>query len=631
MIIILKAVNDNKETIGNYSNKYYDIFRNIHSDLNKMDDIVANIITPIYNETLYNWLYYFKSSDAFYDIKGNHNSEKNDIDLLIKNANKSVRMEKCASYTLYILSGKASEDYIPNATGSYYKEMAEIATNKKDLNLISREPYDGYTSEYILFATSNTNTKNQDIYKALKDNENASVLFVYAPYFNQKYSYVNTEYGGKKAQQHGTSFLKKFNHDFTVNELGDFNLLPFMALLNNVKIPEDDINISDILRVNPFAVGTETYHIYRDFRDLNEYKEPEKTEKLLEYTVNYIHQITEKLKTINNNFEFDEVTYSIFSNTQKIILSSLRNFNKSNLLNEIPNSKIIDKLYDSINNYNMAFSKVSRDKKISNDLNDANDFLAIDDISDIVDIFLKRNKRLNKKYEFNIEEKVPISEYSLSKYQDILSSVNIPKIDSDRFIKMINNRQLNSKQNVFNSEASDYLWYSQHRDVDLYKEIFDFIEKNTDFNNPEVVNDLIDKVDIVNEKIDLIPNNKIIEELWKVQSGGSGLKMPAMLVKLLDTIESAGEKGIRCWDLPVYPINLRRYYEHNVYYRNQPTNGSFFNRAKSINASDKTKASNSVFEACGFYNDKRDLNYNEIVSNIKEFMKKNNRTLKNKI
>lgn len=624
LIDISKWVNRNSNIIGDYPNKYYEIFKNIQSDLSKMDDVVANIITPVYNETLYNWLHYFKSSNAFYDVKGNHTSDKNEIDLLIKNANKSVRMEKCASYTLYIVSGKASEDYIPNGTGSYYKSKAEAATNKPDLDLISRKPYDGYTDEYVLFATSNTNTRTQDIYKALKQKKDASILFVYAPYFNQKYSYVETDYAGKKAQQHGTSFLKKFNNDFNHNELGNFNLLPFMALLNNVKIPEDtDINISDILRVNPFAIGTDTYHVYKDFRDLNEYREPEKTEKLLEYTVDYVYDITKKLTTINDNFEFDEVTSSIFANTQKILLASLRNFNKSNLLNEIPNEAILDKLYKSINNYNIAYNKSSRDNKISNELNDANDFLEVDDMEDLIDKYKKRNKRLNKKYEIRNEEKIPLSNYSTIKYDDILDSINIPKIDRDLFISMIQKRQLDSKQNVFSAESvQHYLWYRNNRDVDIYREIFNFIENNNDFNNPEVVNDLIDRVDIVNEKIDLISTDQIIDKLWQMQSGGR-YKMPPGLVRFLKDIKNAGENGISCWSLPEMS---RKYYETNVYYRNS---NSFFEKAK--NGSEKTIASNSIFEACGLYNDKRKLVYSEMVSNIKEYMKKNNKTIKNKM
>lgn len=600
IINVSKWTNSNKDKFGEYSHKYFDVFKSIQTDLKNIDDIVSKLITPIHNHTLYNWLGYFKSSDAFYMIKGNHkiqNESTNKIDDIlnsaITNAKKSIKTEKMAGYHLYIISGQASNDYIENGTGDYYKQKAELAINRKDIDLIAPSGvYDGMVNnnneKIILFATINEKTDGQDVFKVLRKEKDSKIVFVFAPTFNQSYSYIDTFYNGRKAEQHGTSFLKHFKSDFDFHELGDFNMLPFMALINNVEIPENTgLKVTDFLKINPFAYGTDTYSMYRSMRDINEYYEPEKTEKLQEYFADYLLKITTKLATIENDFKLDDDTETIIINTQRIILGVLNNFNKSNLLNEIPNEKTLDKLFQVIQNYNTAVSKVDvENSKVSTSIRSM-DLKKIIDKDDLIYSLKQRNKTINVKYdEIKLEKHETLNDDQENKYFEMFNQAfNIPEAKASRLVEFIKIRQINSKQNTFTQDilSSDlYLFLQQHKDKEPYKVVFKFIENGFDFNNPAVRDELFNVISIQkyensekydNGDVDYLNNlhckNSLIK-VWNILTDGSSHKINPTVIEFLNKIEQSGEKGLHVNDIyhnPFYKLQIRGKVSQPTYWR----------------------------------------------------------------
>lgn len=614
IIDVSRWTNLNKSNLGNYSHKYVDIFKSIQTDLKNVDDLVARFITPIHNNTLYNWLGYFKSSDSFYMVKGNHKTSFDSSDQVsvilssaITNAKKSVKTEKMAGYHLYIISGKASEDYIENGTGEYYKPKAEAAINKKDLDVISPSgKYDGYVDKddekLLLFATANENTKAQDVFKALRKEPNAKIIFVFAPTFNQKYSYIDTEYNGRKAEQHGTSFLKQFNDDFTYSDLGDFNMLPFMALINNVEVPKNSgLKITDFLKINPFAYGTDTYAFYKAFRDINEFYEPEKTEKLQQYFINYLEKITDKLSVINNGFNLNADTEDILLNTKKTILGVLTNFNKSNLENGIPNDKTLDKLVKVINQYNEVTLKVDTDSPLSKVSSDITDRLleSIHDKDDLISYLKSRNKKIDVVYEkTNIKKNNYLTENNFLKYYDMFhEEFNIPSAKALKLAEFIKSRQVNSLQNTFaNLEGNDYQFFNEHKNKDLYNSIFKFIENKFDFNNPAVKEALHEQLSLHKhiDEFEIMENISLQEKISKVFSkltDGSSYSLNPSFVKFINQIENAGENGLHARE-----VYGSVFYKTNIEYKE--TQNSYW---KNVNNSPKTSAHNELMKVLDLY------------------------------
>lgn len=619
IIDVSRWTNINKKSFGGYEHKYVDIFKSIQKDLKDIDDRVAELITPVHNLTLYNWLGYFKSSDAFYSIKGNHKSTTNSdgntqisefLSSAITKAKRSVKTEKVAGYHLYIISGEASKDYTENATGEYYKQKAEVAINKKDLDVIAPSgKYDGYINKddekLLLFATSNEDTTAQDVFGAIKKEPNAKVIFVFAPTFNQKYSYVDTKYNERKAEQHGTSFLKQFADDFNYEELGEFNMLPFMALINNFEVPKNEgLKVTDFLKINPFAYGTDTYAFYKAFRDINEFYEPEKTEKLQQYLVDYLEKITDKLSKINNNFSLTSSTENILLNTKRIILGVFKNFNKSNLGSDLPDDKTLDKLFNIINKYNNVTAKVdtnSPDAKLSSDIND----LLLNSIKNrgaLVWHLQSRNEGISEVCQIVINEKINyLTEANQGNYYSLFhEEFHIPSEKANKLVSFIKSRQVNSVQNTFsNLDGAANTFFNEHKDKDLYNSIFKFIENKFDFNDPAVRERLRELLSLRNEidEVEVMGNLSLQEKLSKVfnqLTDRSSYSLNPSLTSFINKIEKAGAKGVHVSELKNTCYNS--FYRTNIEYKE--TGNSYFKNRKTA---PKSKAHSDLMEILGLY------------------------------
>lgn len=394
-------VKDNKSKFDSYSHKFLSAFDFIQKDLSKIDNIVAEIITPIKSETIDNWISLYKSSDMFYTIQGNHkdNSQIFQIsDIAFENAYKSVRTEKIGSYHVYIMSGHASKDYVQNASGEHYLQKANKILNKNLDEINPSGKLDGEISNgekrFILFATSDLNMSSQNIAPHLSSD--CEFFVVVNALFNQNYSPTETYYNGRKAEQHGTSFLNQFRcTDFNKDELGLLNVLPVMSLINNTKCPNDSYAVTDLTKINPFVIGTDTYFLYKAFRDIGEYDEPEKTQKLMEFYVSYINSVINKVSKINKDFNFSEDTLTIFENVEKTLIGVLKNFNKSNLPNELPDSNTLNSLFDSIKKFKHTIGLASNKNKHNITLIDDTILENIDSVDDLIDFFVKKNKKIN--------------------------------------------------------------------------------------------------------------------------------------------------------------------------------------------------------------------------------------------
>ena len=364
---VLVWTRQNKNKLKDIQNPFLKSFNLIQQDLDELDNIVATLVTPIKEETIDNWMAYFKSTDAFYLTQGNHKvteKQNKDTDLgrvqiPINNFSKSVRTEKIGTYGLYMISGYASEDFKLNADGAYYLEKAEKRF-RKNLNAIAPSGrLDGEADDehqsITLYATADLDTTSQNIVPAITNpSKNHQVMFVVNALFNQNYSF-DTKYNGKYATLHGTSFSENFEYvSLDKDGIALFNVLPIMALIYNLDAPNKKYTTSDLTKINPFVVGTDTYFLYKKFRDIRDTKEPERTEKLLDFYVDYIEKITEVLGQIKPNHNLSSDTLRVLENTQKIIIGVMENFNYNNLHEGMPNDDQMKSLARSIKRFKYA-------------------------------------------------------------------------------------------------------------------------------------------------------------------------------------------------------------------------------------------------------------------------------------
>lgn len=599
-------VTKNKNKFPEFEHPYLKSFLNLRSDLDNIDDIVAQTITPVYQETLYNWLGYFKSTDCFYDMQGSHATEVTLLDkvnnLFLENAYKSVKTEKLGSYHLYIISGKASENYIENGTGQYYKENCEKLL-KKDLNTIApagRPDGEINTSSGVikLYATSDLNTSSQNVWEALAEGE--QTVFVCNGLFNQSYSPTQTSYNDKKARAHGTSFVDQYEFvEFSEQDKGLINVLPVMALLDNIKINKTslDVTTSDFLKLNPFVVGTDTYFLYRNFRDIKQYNEPDRTEKLLEFTVDYLTEVMDKVSKIKPDYKLTQDTELVLGNIQKTILGVLNNFNKSNLPNELPNEEVLNKLTNVIVSFKNTIGLMAPLKKGKNIFDDS--FLdAIDNYNDLTNFLEKRNAKIATKFQAIRVEKVSLKEESKEYIDEILSDFNFNKTSRSHIITVVESRQANNKETAFGTQAlgvNTYQFFLNNKDVEPYNKVFKFIESFNDFNdrnvNDQFKNFLRDSIGN-DEPFDISPtfNGDLLEARWKSLSNNY-YQLPVKAKEIYEFIKE--KKSISYYDL--YE-KFGGFVNMNIIYKE--TQNSFYKKRFD---NDKSKYSNELLASMGLY------------------------------
>jgi len=389
-----------------------------------------------------------------------------------------------------------------------------------------------------------------------------------------------------------------------------------MSLINNLKCPNNSYFISDITNINPFVIGTDTYFLYKKFRDLGEYDEPEKTQKLMEYYVSYIDKVINKISQINKNFELTKDTLTIFENVEKTLIGILNNFNKSNLPSEIPDNNTLNTLFNSIKQFKDTIGLASEENKHNIKLIDGTILDNIDSVEDLRSFFIKRNKKLNSTYQEKEKEKTILADSSLEHLDEILSDFNIPTIQRKHILNIFKSRQVNTKDQSFTASNlnESYIFFLNKKDDFPFKEIFKFIEINNDFNNKSIRDGLIEYINIHNEHFEqeliTINENELFAAAWKKITNNT-FQCPIKIEEFYLAIQEH-EK------LSVHEIRNNKtlgfngFFNRNVYYK-QSDELSFFNKD-----GDKSKASSKMLEALGLY----DTEYNSIGNLRQQFITK---------
>jgi hypothetical protein len=577
-------VKSNKEKIENFNHPYLSGFLKLESDLENMDNVFAKYITPIYEETLYNWLEYLKSEDCFYSIKGKHKINENQIDdpvfeFLLNNATQSVKIEKLGCQLIFVASGKASECYVVNGNGKHYKEQLDKFLNKDTNTISGPNKLDGdiifNDKRYIIFSTAKLNTESQNPYPYLKDDQ--EVFFLVSPLFNPKFSQDST-FNGQKARQHGTSFLNQLTSvEFTEQDKTNFNLLPFMALINNIKVPHkgsNELSISDFTKLNPFIPGTDTYPVYRKLRNIRQYNEPKRTEALLDYFVDYLDKVTWKVCQINKDYTLTNDTKLILENIEKVILGVLTNFNKSNLPKEIPEEKVIDKLNYSIQRYATCIGLMNPESFSSSHLYEGTVLETIQDRWDLQHFLEKKNKRIDKVYIESWKPKKSLEKESEVHINDILENTDIIKSQKELIVTMIKSRQLSTKDQFLTQQGlkkvlindidtqNKYTTILNTKEHHWLKPVIRIIENGEDFNNRK------DREELEKILMNLKPSKEYIQKQQqeKQQELDSIIYRPEKLIReywryISDNKYKLSDKLVEYW------LYLNKYSTHD-YLRN---------------------------------------------------------------
>lgn len=524
---------ENKKILKTHiENSYLLAFEDFYSDLNFIDNSVVSLITKNKQETIKKFKEWLSSEETFYLLEGNHkNSEakiNEQFNWLFNEATRSVKTEKTGVYTLYIVSGNASEEVNLNRTPIQLSECAQKATNRKvGLNQLEPRGYDGETNEYILFATSNKNVEKQDVFTALEEHPTKNIIFVGSSLFNPHYSAVGSMYNQKKATQHSKPFLNNLETSLTKDELSRLNTLTYLSLIGNADSTQKSVNISQFLSIVPFLPGTDTQLIENQVKLIKTMNDPEKSLQMYRFILHEIEESVKILDKLKSGFELNDDTDLIFNNTFKTILGMCRNFTSINIPECEEKNRLNKILFDvakkSIDIYDSKDldTKHNHNKDIYNQLKiyvrNYNIFITKlqENNTDAINVSNKTNKQ-NHPSE-NIAEK------HIKDYREIFTKSGFTKEQTDHLISMIQIRHTTTKHSCFEVDSlgpNTYQFFNFLLKYSWGCDIVKFIENTDKYDTTETKKQLLNLLNTNNNNIDVdnCSAEDLVDTAWKIIS-----------------------------------------------------------------------------------------------------------------
>lgn len=478
LVETIKKIKENQNSYYNYLSEKLPIlkyFENEIKDLNKIKEYLSDVINSEESEqNRINFANLIKSSEIYYFINAANKTKVNKEDLIksvelgslkeyIEAVWPSAKQEELLSLLIYINSGKATKDYkdylykyknediVETKEDYLYKKFktslvdlvvkernGEInifvedktsyrisSANKLDSGVIIDEEN---KQIYLGFATSEYETSSQgkQYFKKIKYLEQEikktdSEYFGYS--LNPIYitnSFINEHELKNKDREHKKQFLNIFSSKITEKEKNKINGLSFFSLVGNLKITDnkDGLKIEDILKVNPYITGSDTYSIYKqldNIKNIVDYGIRHK--ELRDYIVIEIAEVLNilnfKIKR-NKSLKIDKNIAEIFINIEQTINSVMECFNEKNMYKEdlynpkfILNIKNIANLYKKIHLECFNGSYPDNCAKFM-----GNDFYSrFEDEKQIIKFIEKKNNFLKETLE--IEEKTKPSKTNL--------------------------------------------------------------------------------------------------------------------------------------------------------------------------------------------------------------------------
>lgn len=295
-------------------------------------------------------------------------AEVNDVSLVDKYIDKLEKIVKKEGYDLNVITpANSGGDFEIEDTNSY---TGVLATANINTSWQSNSLWRSLTKE--------TATKSFQLLYLMNGFTNEN-------YKNNEYLEYNNGLGDTvkiKTRKRGNEILSRFAF-FNMKQQNSeqklfeqkLNALPFLSLIGNEILTDDSykngdkksLTITDFLKINPLILGSDTYWLYKEMRDIKNSDNPELN--FLNFILDYSLELSSTLKTAQKNTTFGVSSqtgfHSIAENLSRLIKYIPKTFSP-NIINSQWDDKMFNKCSSIIDNIEEFISKVdSKDRGLA--------------------------------------------------------------------------------------------------------------------------------------------------------------------------------------------------------------------------------------------------------------------------
>jgi hypothetical protein len=155
-----------------------------------------------------------------------------------------------------------------------------------------------------------------------------------------------------------TKFDQLFDKPLNKNSLDKINGLVTLSMLGNKELNWPrfpySFDICEIIHCYPITAGSDTLWIHTKFEQLKIYNNPQRTQKLFNFLLDYSNEVIDSLLKIKPNAE-ETIIGDIKSSYERLIAGITRNFNSYNIGRELNEEEIkkLNSLEEKIENFNI--------------------------------------------------------------------------------------------------------------------------------------------------------------------------------------------------------------------------------------------------------------------------------------
>lgn len=321
--------------------------------------------------------------------------------------------------TLYRPRGVAAKKMIDSTYTDGKHLFAVVSTNNTDTSAQGAQAFE-------LYKTLQTNYEREHLDLDLDKNLIPSVILFNNAFFctenADKIQHVAGATSDIKEGYHHNNIRTKFDSLFEKplgkGALDKINGLITLSMIGNKELSwprfPHTFDICDIIQCYPITAGADTLWLHTRFEQLKIYDNPERTQKLFNFLLDYSHEIMDSLLKIKPNAQ-EPIIADIKNSYERLIAGLSRNFNTYNLHRELneSESKKIQTLNDKIIEFNINHPNQTIDSNLLSALSPS--------------AFEQQGKQLNRIVEKRKEKFDAIAQQELDEKETILAQIELAK------------------------------------------------------------------------------------------------------------------------------------------------------------------------------------------------------------
>lgn len=159
-------------------------------------------------------------------------------------------------------------------------------------------------------------------------------------------------------RSHRKIFDSYFDTPLSKDKLDKINGLVTLAMLGNAEVSwprfPHTFDICDLIYCNPVTAGADTLWLYTKFEQLKTYLQPQRSEKMFDFLLDYANEIIDALLQINTQHKQEKLLFDLSQSYGRMLSGIVSNFNSYNLKRDLSDSELdkIELLFEKVEAYN---------------------------------------------------------------------------------------------------------------------------------------------------------------------------------------------------------------------------------------------------------------------------------------